>query len=552
MSQMGNENPMGSRVILAFLLSFIILFGYSHFYQKYFAPKKSSEIIEQETQPVTKDTAEKSPESSDELSSPRDIETWPDEEEVILESSRVKIKFSTLRGAVKSLLLKTTPPIRDKDVSLVEFQNPDVQPGALARVGDIPHRSLLSYKIVEKGPDYVLLESRYKKLTIQKRFSLRDNYAMDLEIQFSNSGKKPYSFYRGYDLSVGSMKAQNPDEELRPEEVSYFLAGGQGAYLKKPVRKIQDRSVEDLEIAWAAIKSKYFALALRPLEGAAFSLITDSVEENFQPYYACALRMESFLLDPGQTHKDKFLMYCGPKDYDILKSFGFHLESLLDFEGVWGSLCRGLVASLQGLNRIFHNYGIAIIALTILLKLLFYPLSAISLRSMREMQALKPQLDEVRKKFKDNPKKMQQETMALYKEHNIKPLAGCLPMLVQIPIFIAFYKILMVSIELRGADFLWIKDLARPDTIAHLGGFPLNILPILNGATMFWQQRLTPMDPSQKMLKYLMPGMITVFFYNLPSGLILYWLVTTFVTVLQQYQVQRTPLKIKVPPPKSK
>jgi YidC/Oxa1 family membrane protein insertase len=160
---------------------------------------------------------------------------------------------------------------------------------------------------------------------------------------------------------------------------------------------------------------------------------------------------------------------------------------------------------------------------------------------MKEMQALKPQLDEIRKKNKDNPKKMQQATMALYKEHNVKPLAGCLPMLVQIPIFIAFYKMLMVSFELRGADFLWINDLARPDTIVRLGGFPLNILPILNGASMYWQQKLTPTDPSQKMFKYLMPVMITVFFYNLPSGLILYWLITTLVTVLQQYQVQKSP-----------
>jgi YidC/Oxa1 family membrane protein insertase len=534
----GNENPMGTRVILAFLISFVILFGYSYFSQKYFPPKPLQETVQHDIESVTENR--ESP-SLEEPKVRQDIDTWPDEKEVVLESSLMKVTFSSLRGSIKSLLLKTTPPIRDKEVRLVEFQNPDVQPGALSRVGDLPHRSLLSYKIVEQGSDYVLFEASYKKLTIQKRFSLRENYAVELEIQFSNARKKSYSLYRGYDLSIGSMKAQHLDEELRPEEVAYFLAGGTGAYLKKPVRKIRDRAVEDLEISWAAIKSKYFVLAAKPIESAAFSLITEGVEENFQLYYACALRMESFLLESGKTHKDKFFVYCGPKDYDILKSFGFHLESLLDFEGIWGSLCRGLVASLQGLNRIFHNYGIAIIVLTILLKFLFYPLSAISLRSMKEMQALKPQLDEIRKKNKDNPKKMQQATMALYKEHNVKPLAGCLPMLVQIPIFIAFYKMLMVSFELRGADFLWINDLARPDTIVRLGGFPLNILPILNGASMYWQQKLTPTDPSQKMFKYLMPVMITVFFYNLPSGLILYWLITTLVTVLQQYQVQKSP-----------
>lgn len=537
----GQDDSSKSRVMLAFLLSFLILFGYSHFFQK---PVPHKSPIE------TSDTTKIVPQSflpEKELPTRTNLKELPEEKEVILESPLMKISFSSLRGAIKSVLLKKSYLIRDTEVGLVNFQNIDVQPGTLSRIGDLPDKAFLSYDIVGQGPNFVLFQAQYKKLTIQKRFSFDDNfilenYALHLDIKFINQGKKPLNLYRGFDLALGSLKANHPDEELHPDEITYYIEGGQGAYFKKPVGKIKERSVEDLDVAWAAIKTKYFALVAKPLEQNATALITESVEENFQTYYSAALRIGSFNIEPGKERSIRFLLYDGPKDYNLLKALNEHLESLLDFEGIWGQLSRGLVIGLRGLYKIFHNYGIAIIILTLFLKLLFYPLSAISMKSMKEMQAVKPQLDVLRKKYKDNPKKMQQETMAIYKQHNIKPLAGCLPMLVQIPIFIAFYKVLMVSIELRGADFLWIHDLARADTIFKLGGFPLNILPILNGLTMFWQQSITPMDPSQKMMKYMMPIMITVFFYGLPSGLILYWLVTTLVTVLQQYQVQKHPL----------
>lgn len=541
MPGMGEGDSSKSRVMLAFLLSFLILFGYSYFFQKPVAQKPAIET----SQPAEEFHLPSPP--KEELPQRSVTEALPEAKVVTLETPLMKVSFSSLRGAIKDVLLKKSHMIRDTEVSLVKFQNLDVQPGTLSRMGDLPGKAFLSYHVIEQGSDFVVFESKHKKLTLQKKFSLvnhtsPENYAIQLDIRVLNEGRKPLNFARGFDLAIGSLKVNHPDEELRPDEVTYYIAGGEGAYLKKPVRKIKERFVEDLDVAWAAIKTKYFALVAKPLGHSASALITESVEENFQTYVTAALRIGSFVVEPGQDRKMSFLLYDGPKDYNLLRSLNHHLESLLDFEGIWGHLCRGLVISLQSLNRIFHNYGIAIIILTVLLKLLFYPLSAISMKSMREMQAVKPQLDALRKKYKDNPKKIQQETMAVYKEHNIKPLAGCLPMLVQIPIFIAFYKMLMVSIELRGADFLWIKDLARADTIFRLGSLPINILPILNGATMFWQQRLTPMDPSQKMMKYMMPIMITVFFYGLPSGLILYWLVTTLVTVLQQYQVQKHPL----------
>lgn len=536
-SNMGHEEQPAGRLLLAFLLSFLVIFGYSYYYSKHVAPQKTELNAPQVVKTASTEGIQEK--TLPQLPAHPKIETWPEEEQVILENDLVQAAFTSLRGAIRSLILKPKGLIRDEAVQIVDFQNPDVQPGALSRVGDFSQTALLQFKVVEKGNDFVVFEARKKKIIVRKKFTLRDNYAIELEIQFTNKGKKAYSFFRGYDLSTGSMKAKNPLEELRPVEVDYFLGGPQGAYLKKAVGKIKEREIQNLELAWIAIKSKYFALVTKPMETLGFALITETSEENFQPFYACGIRMSPFSLEPDETLNSKFFIFCGPKDINLLKSFGFHFESLLDFDGIFGSLSHGLLFSLRLLYSFFHNYGVAIIILTLLLKLLFYPLSAISLRSMKDMQALKPELDIIKKKHKDNPRKIQQETMALYKEHNIKPLAGCLPMVVQIPIFIAFYKILMVSIELRGANFLWIHDLARPDMLFNFGTFPVNILPILNGATMFWQQSLTPTDPSQKSLKYMMPAMITVFFYKLPSGLILYWLVTTLATVVQQFQVQK-------------
>lgn len=540
MSQIENEDPsMGKRMALAFALSFLIFFGYMHFYGKKTQPQPPASTTQEQKQSTPSDQAVPSEEKNVKAQAVKETTPLPPEEEVTLESPLTKVTFSTWGASIKSLLLKESKLIRGEPVPLVQFQNPSVQPGSIERFSDSPEQALGAYKIVEKGPDYILFEAQYRKISVQKKFTLRDNYTIELEISILNQGKKERSLYRGYDLCVGSMQEKNPDDSLRPLEINSFLLGGEGAYLKKPVRKIRERSVEDQELSWACLKSKYYTLILKPTTTETTALITDSVEENFKRYYTCALRISTPILKPGETHQAKFFIYAGPRDYDLLKSFGFHFESLMEFEGIWGKLGYGLTLSLRTLHRLLHNYGLAIIVLTILLKLIFYPLSALSLRSMKEMQALKPQLDILRKKYKDNPKKMQQETMTLYREHNVKPLAGCLPMLVQIPIFIAFYRILMNSIELRGEHFLWIKDLAHADTLFRIGTFPINILPILNGGTMFWQQKLTPTDPSQQSLKFMMPIMITVFFYGLPSGLILYWLVTTLITVLQQYQIQK-------------
>jgi YidC/Oxa1 family membrane protein insertase len=193
--------------------------------------------------------------------------------------------------------------------------------------------------------------------------------------------------------------------------------------------------------------------------------------------------------------------------------------------------------SMNGLHGLGLSYGLAIVGITILIKLVFWPLTQASTRSMKRMQKLQPEMKAIQEKFKDDPKKMNERMMAFMKEHRINPAAGCLPILIQIPVFFGFYRMLQSAIELRGASFLWAFDLSQPDTIFEIGGFPVNPLPILMGLSQFWQMRLTPaspgMDPVQQKIFQFMPLMFLFILYNFSSGLTLYWTVQNLLTIVQ-------------------
>jgi YidC/Oxa1 family membrane protein insertase len=253
---------------------------------------------------------------------------------------------------------------------------------------------------------------------------------------------------------------------------------------------------------------------------------------------------------PGQSIEQRFSLYAGPKEYFTLSRMRLGLEAVMDFSGFTGFFAKALLLSLNGLHQFIPSYGWAIVVLTMLIKLLFWPLTAISTRSMKRMQAIQPELQGIREKFKNDPAKVQEKTMECMKRHKVNPAAGCLPMLIQFPVFIGFFFMLRTAIELRGAGFLWVCNLAEPDTlftIPNMGwvpflgvagvGLPFNLLPLLMGATSLWMSSLTPpspqMDPvQQKMMKY-MPVFFVAFLYNYSSGLTLYWTVQNLLSILQ-------------------
>jgi YidC/Oxa1 family membrane protein insertase len=252
-------------------------------------------------------------------------------------------------------------------------------------------------------------------------------------------------------------------------------------------------------------------------------------------------------LQPGQAWEGRVTIYAGPKEYDRLRAYG--LEGTLNFGGFplprkWGGLPMEwlgvpILLLLNWVYRHVGNYGVAIILLTVVSKILFFPLTVKSMRSMKAMQALQPQINALRSKHRSDPQRLQRETLELYRAHKVNPMGGCLPMVAQVPVFYALYLALSVSVELQNAGFLcfgrmfgtdlWICDLATHD--------PTYVLPILMGVTMFIQQKITPTsaDPRQAKMMLFMPVVFTFMFLNLPSGLVLYWTVSNVLQIAQQY-----------------
>ncbi len=310
-------------------------------------------------------------------------------------------------------------------------------------------------------------------------------------------------------------------------------------------------------VVWAAAQNQFFALVAMPVEPA-LQIVSRPVElprpdlDELPPNlkngplpkgYFTLLAYPGATLSPGQELERQIHFFAGPKEYRTLARiadrFQNNVDAVMDF-GWFGFFSKLLLVSMNGLHDLLNlGYGWVIIVITFIIKMLFWPLTAASTRSMKRMAALQPQMKALQEKYKDDPAKMNKKMMEFWKEHKVNPMGGCLPMLLQMPVFIGFFYMIQSAIELRGASWMWVKDLSKPDTLFYIPGigFPFNLLPLLMGATMLWQARLTPpspgMDPvQQKMMKY-MPLLFLIFLYTFSSGLTLYWTVQNLLSILQ-------------------
>jgi YidC/Oxa1 family membrane protein insertase len=273
-------------------------------------------------------------------------------------------------------------------------------------------------------------------------------------------------------------------------------------------------------IKWIAQEDKYFFSAIVP-------------KRQIEELKLWSKNGDALVAIKNPSGSHNYLVYAGPKEYDRLKKYGVGLQHIVDF-GFFSILARPLFWLLKQFYSIIPNYGIAIIFLTILVRIPFIPLINKGQKSMKKLQDIQPKMAEIREKYKSDPQRMQKELMELYKKHKVNPMGGCLPMLLQIPVFFALYKVLMIAIELRGAPFmLWITDLSSKD--------PYYILPIIMGVTMVIQQKMTPstMEPTQQKLMMIMPVIFTFMFFTFPSGLVLYWLVNNILSIIQQFYINK-------------
>jgi YidC/Oxa1 family membrane protein insertase len=358
-----------------------------------------------------------------------------------------------------------------------------------------------------------------------------DTYMVGLEVKIA--GLQPALQQAGLAMRL--------TERIPEEARNRYTFSGFMAFINESIEKEKELDPgEPLyfngNVHWQGFSDKYFLTSLLPVDNPVSSIKLEQVHppDGQSPGLFISrliYNLQSHL--EGDAARVAYSLYIGPKDLDVLRETGHHLEKSIDL-GWFEFIAKPLLVVLKFFYRYTHNYGIAIIILTILIKILFHPLTKKQMESMRAMQKLQPKMQALREKFKDDKERLNREVMDLYRTHKINPLGGCWPMLLQIPVFFALYKALLNSIELRHAPFLfWIQDLSEKD--------PCYITPIIMGATMFLQQKMTPMagDPNQQKMMMFMPLIFTFMFLSFPSGLVLYWLVNNVLTIGQQFVSQR-------------
>jgi len=367
---------------------------------------------------------------------------------------------------------------------------------------------------------------------IEKEFTFYpDRYVVDVVVKACDGEGRPLAERVGLALSY-------PKSELSTKSGVFAgpVALSPHGFEELDVSKQAGRS---MEAKWGGVALHYFLSAIVPSGPGRKDLFLEESKGTLKVTLWVDSKREN-----GCEYR--FLGYFGPKSIEDLKAAGEDLDKALHL-GFFDIIARPLLLSMKFINEYTHNYGIAIIVLTIVIKLIFWPLTHKSFASMREMQRLQPRIKQIRERFKHDREQLNREMMLLYKTHKINPLGGCLPMLLQIPVFFALYKALMDSIELRHAPFVfWIKDLSAPDYllrfppgVSFFGIEGIGPLPLLMGASMVIQQKMTPStgDPTQAKVMMLMPIFFTFLFISFPSGLVLYWLMNNVLSIVQQVYI---------------
>ena len=364
--------------------------------------------------------------------------------------------------------------------------------------------------------------------TIRKVFTFTSGaYGIKLETQVFNNSAVPLIGAIQY---VMTYPAEPKVKNNRFDTAGSYLFSDDSLQSNK-IKDVASASKRyEKSILWSGFADKYFLNAILSEKS---SIASVELKKNGAGFFESIISSPQFSVIPGQSITVTHRLFVGPKDIDILKEQGNSLEQSLDL-GWFTVIAKPLLYSLKFFYRFVGNYGIAIIIITIILKAFFFPLTHKSYKSMKGMQKIQPEMAKLRDKYKDDRDAMNKAVMELYREHKVNPMGGCLPMIVQIPVFFALYKSLMFSIELRHAPFfLWITDLADKD--------PYYVTPVIMGITMFVQQKMTPsqMDPMQQKMMLALPIVFTFMFLSFPSGLVLYWLVNNILTIGQQMYINK-------------
>jgi YidC/Oxa1 family membrane protein insertase len=535
------EMTMETRLLLAFLLMGLVLFGTQYLYKPPPAPPKPAATPAKTTEPAKASTPSASaptPAQAPPVEMPGQIHANA-AETFTVETDRYRVVFSNQGAVVKSWILKDYKDHAGKPLDLVNQS-------ALSKV---PAPFSLEFKSQPPATD-----------PNTALFSVNRSGNLNVDFEFSDGRaltKKTFKFdEKSYLVGVTSQVTENG--VLKPHAIEW--RGGFGdettinaattqhaIYYDLTASKLYEKDQKEGkngpvsssgQYSFAGVEDQYFAGVFLPVNHASaeitiFSDNIPSASGSDQPRVGAAV---------GGDGVNTFSFFAGPKDTDILKSVDPKLETLIDW-GWFEIIAKPLFLVVNWTaDHVVYNWGWAIILVTAVINLILFPLRLSSMKSSKKMQRLQPQIKAINEKYKNlslrDPRKTEQnqEMMDLYKREGVNPVGGCLPMLLQLPFFYAFYRVLSVSIEMRGASWLWVHDLSQPETLA------IRMLPVLLIITQFLSQRMTPqpgVDPSQQKMMMLMPLVLGYMFYFAPAGLVLYWLTSNLVGIVQQLLLNR-------------
>jgi YidC/Oxa1 family membrane protein insertase len=487
---------------------------------------------------------------------PQSDQSGVEERQLVVEMPLYSVALTNRGAGISSWKLKEFRETSDRAAPKIELATGGgagrplfVTPFLELGIGDFADRV---FEVVGEDVSSVSFETRKNGVTIRKTFTFEpDSYSFRLLIEMVNDSTAavvprfqidlPAIQKDAADFREQALAALEDGSRVATPLASLGRSGFFQSFTGRKTEKFQDFLGQ---IDWAGIQTTYFLTAILPDNPNQANVRIATLEPGVSG--VTQLSFDETTLPPGRSIAREFRGYVGPKEMERLEVFGGETVRAIDLGWSWVEpLTRFFSLFLKMLYSVVPNYGIAIIILTIMVRVVTAPLTIKQMRSMERMRALSPQLKEIKEEFADDRQKQSEKTMALYKSEGVNPLGGCLPMFLQFPVFIGLFYALRSTIQLRQAPFFgWIDDLSVPESLFEIPGLgvPFRVLPLIMGATMVLQQRITPMqaDPAQaKMMMTVMPVMMTVIFYQFPSGLVLYWMVSNLLAISHQLWIGR-------------
>jgi YidC/Oxa1 family membrane protein insertase len=552
------------RAFLAIVISFVILVGYQYFFVGFDQPTAVDEpagtgvaTTQQPAAPAPTQMVTAVPQQP--AAAPAAVEKYDRAaRKVVVDTDLYSLVVSEDGGAITSFNLKKNRETNDKDSPGMQLVKTDGSQGfpldfswgsALgSRVLYDSKKEHIELSSTRTGGELRMVAETANGLSIERVYTFdNSSYLIDLAIKVKNNSGNALQ-------GIPQLQQINTPFEGVASPANRFLFSGPATVIDETLEQIKFDDFEEGPktvqgaIEWAGYDSNYFLCAIIPLDGAGNTFTMQGSEALTKMQLSGSLDT----LPAGAEKEYKYHVYYGPKKLTMMDDIGFNLGKSVNF-GWFDLLAKPTLWLLNKFYSVVHNYGIAIIMVTVLFKAIFWPITQKGMKSMKNMQKLQPKMAKIKEKYKGDPTRMNQEVMSMYKTYKVNPLGGCLPMVLQIPVFFALYKVLLQSIELRHAPFmLWISDLSAPDRLwigldlPYVGGLP--VLTLLMGASMFLQQKMSPStaDPTQAKIMMFLPVVFTFMFLNFASGLVLYWFINNLLSILQQVIINRdkkTPAK---------